>query len=512
MPGVTVSWYVVVVAAAVGENVRHVGNHQNRLACQVFKEANGSQLVSSVSFIQFIQFSSSHCILSSPTFSFHASELEAFRGTMSVARSSECLFCSFSRSSPRVLFPRRQFHSSPVHQKRKPRFPSVKAEPNEINLTEAAKEFQAEKNGQISSQYSAEQRASIEAAQKLIDLEKLEKRTGMRTDPWNLKYYDELTKIDPVVDNPVRAPWTNLDDASRLKTGEEIEDDLIKFMNQIPDPKQGHENDFDPALWDQFDKNLRLTVGREEAERSPRTALAPDLPKVTNTPNPKTNARGGEDEEKRGRVQDSDITPALLKLMQMTGYSRRQLAQLRTKTVIMHSVTNQTRLGKIQRTYALSVAGNGNGLIGIGEGKSTEMEDARMQSQYRAIRNMTPILRYENRTIFGDVNAKVSATELELYARPPGMSFPVCFLRSKKAKLTETMLGFGLRCQQYIWEICKCAGIHDLAAKVTRSRNPMNTVKATVQALLSQKHPEDIARARGKKLVDVRKVYYAGQI
>jgi small subunit ribosomal protein S5 len=39
----------------------------------------------------------------------------------------------------------------------------------------------------------------------------------------------------------------------------------------------------------------------------------------------------------------------------------------------------------------------------------------------------------------------------------------------------------------------------------------MNTVKATVKALLSQKHPEDIARARGKKLVDVRKVYYAGQ-
>ena len=72
--------------------------------------------------------------------------------------------------------------------------------------------------------------------------------------------------------------------------------------------------------------------------------------------------------------------------------------------------------------------------------------------------------------------------------------------------------GFGLRCQQYIWEICKCAGIADLAARVTRSRNPMNTVKATVEALLSQKDPEEIARARGKKLVDVRKVYYAGAV
>lgn len=80
-------------------------------------------------------------------------------------------------------------------------------------------------------------------------------------------------------------------------------------------------------------------------------------------------------------------------------------------------------------------------------------------------------------------------------------------------RLTASLAaGFGLRCQQYIWEICKCAGIADLAARVTRSRNPMNTVKATVEALLSQKDPEEIARARGKKLVDVRKVYYAGAL
>ena len=70
--------------------------------------------------------------------------------------------------------------------------------------------------------------------------------------------------------------------------------------------------------------------------------------------------------------------------------------------------------------------------------------------------------------------------------------------------------GFGLRCQRYIWEICRCAGISDLAARITRARNPMNIVKATVEALQSQKDPEEIARARGKKMVDVRKVYYAG--
>lgn len=38
----------------------------------------------------------------------------------------------------------------------------------------------------------------------------------------------------------------------------------------------------------------------------------------------------------------------------------------------------------------------------------------------------------------------------------------------------------------------------------------MNTVKAAYEALMSQRNPEEIARARGKKLVDVRKVYYSG--
>jgi small subunit ribosomal protein S5 len=40
----------------------------------------------------------------------------------------------------------------------------------------------------------------------------------------------------------------------------------------------------------------------------------------------------------------------------------------------------------------------------------------------------------------------------------------------------------------------------------------MNTVKAAYQALMAQRDPEEIARARGKKLVDVRKVYYAGKV
>lgn len=40
----------------------------------------------------------------------------------------------------------------------------------------------------------------------------------------------------------------------------------------------------------------------------------------------------------------------------------------------------------------------------------------------------------------------------------------------------------------------------------------MNTVKAAYEALMSQRDPEDVARARNRKMVDVRKVYYAGKV
>lgn len=63
-----------------------------------------------------------------------------------------------------------------------------------------------------------------------------------------------------------------------------------------------------------------------------------------------------------------------------------------------------------------------------------------------------------------------------------------------------------------IFEMCRAAGIYDLAARIPRSRNPMNTVKAAYWALTHQPDPDEIAMGRGKKLVDVRKVYYGGDV
>jgi len=70
--------------------------------------------------------------------------------------------------------------------------------------------------------------------------------------------------------------------------------------------------------------------------------------------------------------------------------------------------------------------------------------------------------------------------------------------------------GFGIRCQHKIFEMARCAGIKDLAARVPYARNKMNTIKAAYQALTNQRIPDEVARGLGKKLIDVRKVYYGG--
>ncbi|RMZ91881.1 hypothetical protein DV736_g869, partial [Chaetothyriales sp. CBS 134916] len=423
---------------------------------------------------------------------------------MSLGRPSQCVFCLFKRSARAPS--RRAIHSTAAVRASKSNG-GAKDKGNGDDGTDSVK---------WENYYSSEQVAAIRAAEKVIPKGKFSNGVGpWRSDPWAPDYVDNYTEIDPVIDKPRRAPLENLDDDMRPRTREELQDAIMEAaekhkkalkLGEYAEMADGEDDVTEEAIT-KFIQDVRLTVGKEEAEFSNLTAMAPSVPSPSEARSQPCGEKRGQGKAEaqqelndgaaasRGRrgadSSQEEASPALLRLMQMTGYNREQLAKLRVKSIITHRVANQTRLGKIRRPYILSIAGNGNGMIGIGEGKAEEMPEAKLQSQYRAIRNMQPILRYEKRTIFGDLKGKVGATELELYARPPG---------------------FGLRCQQYIWEICRCAGIHDLAARVTRARNPMNTVKATVQALLSQKDPEDIARARGKKMVDVRRVYYAGQV
>jgi small subunit ribosomal protein S5 len=122
-----------------------------------------------------------------------------------------------------------------------------------------------------------------------------------------------------------------------------------------------------------------------------------------------------------GALPSHSDTPWLRDASLKTGFTELQIRRFRTKILVSHSVVNQTRMGKLRKIYCLAVAGNGNGLVGIGEGKSVEYLEANRIATYMAVRNMMPVPRYEDRTIYGDLDIKVGAVELKLFSRPPGM-------------------------------------------------------------------------------------------
>lgn len=277
------------------------------------------------------------------------------------------------------------------------------------------KPYTEEEKAALKEEYTPEQLAAIEAGEAAIDPKDMAEQFAIRRDPMKLHYLDDFSTIEPGVDKHVRAPKSNSDYNATLKSDDDFVEDFARFFQEMPE-------DATAADWVRFAETLRVTLGKEENELNPHSALVPDLfsPGESLTEEAKSvkpfemqsSARFGESEE---------ITEALKRLLQSTGYTQAFVKGLATKTLVSHSVVNQTRLGKVRRMYCLSIAGNGNGLLGIGEAKSEESADAITQSKYRAIRNMQPIPRYEGRTIFGDVEGKVGAVELKLMTRPPGM-------------------------------------------------------------------------------------------
>jgi len=153
------------------------------------------------------------------------------------------------------------------------------------------------------------------------------------------------------------------------------------------------------------------------------------------------------------------------------------------------------------------LVGDGNGLVGYGEGKHANSMVALSAARLAAVRNMDYVYRFEHRTIWSDMRTKLGSTEIILRPRP---------------------VGFGLRCNPYLHKILRAAGFKDISAKVWGSRNRLNVIKAVFRLLQAGHAPTamgdglggaaqklskgagmrskaDLERARGRKLVSLRK-------
>ncbi|CAK7204413.1 28S ribosomal protein S5, mitochondrial [Sporothrix eucalyptigena] len=423
-----------------------------------------------------------------------------------------------SRSSPFSL-QASCFHTSAPRPARRRRFASVHAAKmgliDDAAITKSAKEnlptFTASEKELLREKYTPAQMASIEASEAAIDPKDLtiQARLRRRTTEHGIGYFDDFSKLQPIIDRRPRDPvkagnvahaFTTMGDDAFTEDFDQwlrsfVADKNIEWDSLSLEERTQLAEKYGPSDLDIF-KYLteRPAIVRPDGktrvlpEELGNSALAPALP--FEEPG-KTTDLNREAIRINPYDEGLDESGDYERLMYRTGLKVSELMQLAVREVVVRMVSNQTRLGKIRSFSVIAIAGNGNGRLGLGHFKSTEYSTARSRAREMAILNMKPIPRYEDRTIYGNVECKISGTVVQLFSRPPG---------------------FGLRVPHRIFEMARAAGIQDLAAKIPRSRNPMNTVKATYQALMQQRDPEQIATGRGKKLVDVRKVYYGGAV
>ncbi|KAI9885689.1 MAG: Arp2/3 complex subunit, actin nucleation center [Watsoniomyces obsoletus] len=366
---------------------------------------------------------------------------------MSASTSTRCLFCRtrplgrIIRHRPRIQL--QSYHTTPSLLANSPKpSPPSKSKPSSTNAISPTDEFSEiatttlhqytpEEWRLLSKKYTPAQLSAIKAGEESIDPDDLIRQGTFRSNPDSLSYIDDFSKIRPIIDNPIRNPESNYDPKLRYKSEEELLKDAAQMEEPIfrpsnspiegegegeveIDPNQEISHEEARLMQRKWEDQHQFTIGKYSAEKFPTSALSPILPKMSD---PSIRYPSKDDEFEKD--------PLMQRVYQQTGFDADEVRRFRIKTLVTHRVVNQTRMGKISSIYMLTVAGNEDGLLGIGEGKASEYESTRNQARRAAIRNMQPIKRYERRTIFGDVEAKVGAAVVKIMSRPPGTYIPL---------------------------------------------------------------------------------------
>ncbi len=151
------------------------------------------------------------------------------------------------------------------------------------------------------------------------------------------------------------------------------------------------------------------------------------------------------------------------------------------KLVGINRVTKVVKGGRIMSFAALVVVGNGDGQIGIGKGKAKEVPLAIQKATDHARKHMVKIP-LNNRTIYHEVHGKHGATRV--YMQP-----------AKE--------GNGVKAGGPMRILLDVLGVSDISAKIHGSSNPYNITRATLNALMKIKTPDEIARKRGLSVEEI---------
>ena len=151
------------------------------------------------------------------------------------------------------------------------------------------------------------------------------------------------------------------------------------------------------------------------------------------------------------------------------------------KVVHINRVSKTVKGGRIMKFSALVVVGDGNGTVGFGMGKSSEVPDAIRKGIEDAKKNLVKVP-LKGTTIPHEIVGKFGAGEVLMRPAAAG---------------TGVIAGGPVRA------VIEVAGIKDIRTKSLRSNNPCNVVRATIAGLTGCTTAEEVATKRGKTVKEI---------
>jgi len=151
------------------------------------------------------------------------------------------------------------------------------------------------------------------------------------------------------------------------------------------------------------------------------------------------------------------------------------------KLVTVNRVAKVVKGGRQFGFTALTVVGDGKGRVGFGYGKAREVPLA-IQKAMQAARNRLERVALNDATLHYEMVGRHGATKVYMQPASEG---------------TGVIAGGAMRA------VFEAAGVRNVLAKSYGSRNPINLVRATINALRSAQSPERIAAKRGKAVADI---------